>query len=299
MFLNRSLEGVIFDYGGIRKGFGHVLDLGKQLQLPDFVREEDGRITIESDLLRRAPRLSGNFAIFYNRQFLNHYHWLIDGLLNLFLLRKMTDSNLTILFSSAPESAVTAHHLDCLQILGFGDMALKFSEEPIVQLESASWIHATDTHEDFPAQVLLEFQASVAASVQASTTHRRIYIERKKIRSVQNGEEVRQFLEAAGFLTVRLEEIPFLDQIRLFAGADFIVAPHGAGLSNLVFAPPDSRVIEFMPDAEMRPFFWMISNKLGHEYGMIRCQTDDGTFNGKLNVDMEKLRRLFSLLEKA
>ena len=114
-----------------------------------------------------------------------------------------------------------------------------------------------------------------------------------------NAAEVREFLERAGFRTIRLEGMPLVEQVRLFASAQFVVGPHGAGLSNLLFTPPSARVLEFMPDTEMRPFFWLISSKLGHEYGMLPCETHNGSFNGDLKVDMRKLAKLLALLEDA
>ena len=47
---------------------------------------------------------------------------------------------------------------------------------------------------------------------------------------------------------------PMVDYIRLFSQAQLIVAPHGAGLSNLLFAPPDTVVLEGL--CEMEPRFW-------------------------------------------
>ncbi len=100
-------------------------------------------------------------------------------------------------------------------------------------------------------------------------------------------------------MTVRLEDLPLLEQARLFANAEFIVATHGAGLSNLIFAPPSARIIELTPDSEMRPFFWFLSQKLGQEYGMLPCPSEGGQFNGNLQVDVKKLMRLFNMLENA
>jgi capsular polysaccharide biosynthesis protein len=119
------------------------------------------------------------------------------------------------------------------------------------------------------------------------------------LRQVENAAEVRDFLERAGFITVRLESLSLLEQVRLFASAEFVVGPHGAGLANLLFTPPSARVIELTPNTEMRPFFWMISSKLGHEYAMLPCETDIPSFNGKLRVDIKKLATLLALLEKA
>ncbi len=44
-----------------------------------------------------------------------------------------------------------------------------------------------------------------------------------------------------------LEGLSLAEQIRLFAGAGTVVAPHGAGLANLAYMPAGGRVVEFLP----------------------------------------------------
>lgn len=46
---------------------------------------------------------------------------------------------------------------------------------------------------------------------------------------------------------VMLEEWTPLEQVRLFADADVVVSPHGAGLTNVLFLLPRSGVVELFP----------------------------------------------------
>jgi capsular polysaccharide biosynthesis protein len=59
-------------------------------------------------------------------------------------------------------------------------------------------------------------------------------------------------LEAAlvrrGFHIVRPDRMGVADQIRLFADAEAIVGPTGAGLTNAVFAAPGCKVVEIQPE---------------------------------------------------
>jgi capsular polysaccharide biosynthesis protein len=88
------------------------------------------------------------------------------------------------------------------------------------------------------------------------------------------------------------------DQILLFQSAEFIISPHGAGLANLLFCEPGTKVIELMPVAEMRPFFWMISDKLDLVHGMQFCPLVAGeNFQaGAIQVDIDKLDALIRML---
>jgi len=75
-------------------------------------------------------------------------------------------------------------------------------------------------------------------------------------------------LEPLGFRKVLLEEMPWIEQVRLFAGADFIVAPHGAGLANLAFSRARA-LVEIQNPLEARAYFATIARELGMEYGYV------------------------------
>jgi hypothetical protein len=49
----------------------------------------------------------------------------------------------------------------------------------------------------------------------------------------------------------------------------------------------------------MRPFFWLISEKLGLRHAMQFCPGVEGAgFQASIRVDMDKLRRLYELIER-
>jgi len=297
LMLYRTLEGVVFDADGVRRGYGFLV-AGEHL--PKALQKEGDRYFIDRQSIDEAPLLAGDYLVFYNGNLHNYYHWLVEAILSLYMLCKIPHEGSAIVLPAALAKISSLQFFESLNLLGFGELKQTLCAAPLVRLERARWIATlNDPLEDFPEPVLLEFQSFAAASVPRGAGNLRLYVERERLRTVENAAEVREFLERAGFVTIRLEGMPFAEQVRLFADAEFVVGPHGAGLANLLFTPPSARVIEFMPAAQMRPFFWLISSKLGHEYGMLRCDTDNGKFNGKLRVDVQKLARMLSLLEKA
>jgi len=79
----------------------------------------------------------------------------------------------------------------------------------------------------------------------------RIYVDRTHApgRHVLNNREVMQLLEPLNFQPVVLERMTIREQAELFANAEAIVSPHGAGLTNLAFCRPGTQVIEVLsPD---------------------------------------------------
>lgn len=108
---------------------------------------------------------------------------------------------------------------------------------------------------------------------------RRIYVSRERARNrkVLNEAELVEALGALGVTRVFTEGMSLAEQMALFHGAELIVAPHGAGLTNLVFARPGSLVVELLPRAAPLTFFWMLAETRGLDYGYLACES---VFNG-------------------
>lgn len=82
------------------------------------------------------------------------------------------------------------------------------------------------------------------------TRSRRIYISRRNAHhwEVTNESEVLSVLEPHGFEAHDLAQLCFEDQVRLFSEAEVVVGT-GAGLSNVVFAPPGAKVVQIQDPA--------------------------------------------------
>lgn len=96
------------------------------------------------------------------------------------------------------------------------------------------------------------------------STGKKIYISRAraKNRHLVNELEISNLLHSQGFQTIFLEEMSVLEQVATFANAETIIAPHGSGLTNLVFCSPDTKVIELFSPNYVRTDYWMISQQL-------------------------------------
>jgi len=106
---------------------------------------------------------------------------------------------------------------------------------------------------------------SEESSTEAFQVSEKIYISRSKasIRRIINEEEYVPELEALGFKVVHLETISSSFQAALFNGARIIIAPHGSGLSNLLFSRSGCKVIEIDRDDERRGCFKLLTKSIG------------------------------------
>jgi hypothetical protein len=98
--------------------------------------------------------------------------------------------------------------------------------------------------------------------------HRALYITRAdaSTRRVINEAEIREEVMDRGFEVVSLSNVPFLEQVELFAAAKIIVGPHGAGFTNAVFCQPGSILIEFMPERWQIHCFERLASLVGMQY---------------------------------
>ncbi len=96
---------------------------------------------------------------------------------------------------------------------------------------------------------------------------KRFYISRHKAshRRLLNEADIIEILDRFGFQVIRPEELSFTEQVEIFKQATAIVAPHGAGLANIVFCQPNTKVIELFAN-EVLNYYWIISNHVGLDY---------------------------------
>ena len=122
-----------------------------------------------------------------------------------------------------------------------------------------------------------------------------IYISRSKAsqRKILNEDEVFEFLSEKNFHRVYLEELLLKDQIKLFKNARMIIAPHGSGLTNIVFSNSGTKLVEIFSPTYMEPCYWRLANALELDYSYILGR--ENVENHNIIVDIEKLK---NILEK-
>jgi hypothetical protein len=102
---------------------------------------------------------------------------------------------------------------------------------------------------------------------------RRLYLRRAKagFRQVANEAELMPILKSFKFEVQETEGLPLAEQWKLFSNVECVVSIHGAGLANLLFAPPRTRVVEFMSPhpAYTNTCYYSLCNAVGHRYAVV------------------------------
>lgn len=192
----------------------------------------------------------------------NYAHWVTEVLTR---FHAIDQANLPEQIPLLVNDHLYPQQIDSLQ-------ALAGKQRPIIPLSSAS-LHRVD-HLYFPSTPISYFQnklgpgkspAPTEATFQpAAIAHfrsklleqfaatesklRRLWISRKnqtKYRRFLNEEEIETIFCAHGFELVYPEKMSFAEQVRTFSTAEMIAGGTGAGMANMVFAPPGAKILLF------------------------------------------------------
>lgn len=99
---------------------------------------------------------------------------------------------------------------------------------------------------------------------------RKIYITRMGTsREFTNGHELRLVAEKYGYEVIYPEQLSIDEQIRVFSEAKAVIAGHGAGLANVAFMPPGSRVIELFPRDLFKPDYYLRTRGNAMKYSFL------------------------------
>lgn len=117
----------------------------------------------------------------------------------------------------------------------------------------------------------------------------RVFISRQQAedRQIENFDLIEKSLSSYGFETYVLETMSLSDQISLFEQAEIIVAPHGAGLTHLLFAS-DVTIIEIFPTDQIRHHFFCLAMICDIDY--YYCLAEPSGF--QMSVEEDELSRI-------
>ena len=121
-----------------------------------------------------------------------------------------------------------------------------------------------------------------------------IFLSRRKTnaRRILNEEEVINTLAKMDFVSYVIEDLDFLEQAKIFAQAKFIVAPHGGGLTNIVFSKKMSLIELF--GQKISHFYYTIAQGLGFDYACMFCEQK----NENMIVNCEELSKMVYKMSK-
>jgi tetratricopeptide (TPR) repeat protein/capsular polysaccharide biosynthesis protein len=221
----------------------------------------------EQENIAPVEKITGRVALLSSLAGHVYYHWMFDILPRLELLRR-SELKFKEIDWFVVNSLSKPYQQETLNLLGI-------AKDKIIESDRHSHIQASELivpsfpgYLDWVPEGTIKFLRETFLPQinlnQNNQNHSKIYVSRAraKNRRLVNEIEVSQLLTKLGFVTVFLEEMSFLEQVKTFANAKIIVSPHGSGLTNLVFCSPHTQVVELFSPNYIRTDYWMISQQL-------------------------------------
>lgn len=127
-------------------------------------------------------------------------------------------------------------------------------------------------------------------------TSKILYLSRKLTnrRKVTNDKEIGDFVKQIGGDVLMLEKIPWKKQLEYFRNCKFLISPHGAGLTNMLFCCGNVKIVEFRHhNSQSQNMYFSMASALKLDYYYINCQGDEPDPHiSNIEVPIEKLNSL-------
>ncbi|WP_342148080.1 glycosyltransferase family 61 protein [Methylorubrum sp. SB2] len=128
----------------------------------------------------------------------------------------------------------------------------------------------------------------------------KIYLSRSDApdRRVVNEDAFETYLKSIGFRCFAASEYTPVEQASIFHHADTVVSLHGAGMTNVLFCKPGTKVLEIIPSTYSTPAFWVLAAARRMIYGTYICENivksvkRDHPQADSVRIDIDHFRRL-------
>jgi hypothetical protein len=224
----------------------------------------------------------------------NHWHFNIDGLANLseavfaacdrvFVDQSVSDDQISFLRTYT-------------KTLGIEYLTFGYLEQPMYSLRNVR----IPVNKPFASKVAA-FRSCLGRMEDVAPhpdARKRLYVSRKgaDTRQLLNEDELLSMLQSEFyFYPILNENYSLIEQLALYRNADIVMGPHGAGLTNILFADSPSLLIEMFSQVQ-QPFYQALAQALGIQYlgipGAAALPDNDPyrADNAPFRVDVAKVR---------
>lgn len=227
-------------------------------------------------------------ASFHN----NVYHWLIDDLprLQAYGAGPFGQSREPLLINA--RLAQVPFVRETIAALGIGGQIATYPADRLIAVDHLQ--AAPGFERGYAPEDVAVFRDCLLRAFSAPARHpgdRIIYVSRfdAASRRETNEPEVRHFMESIGALCVSASELAMEQRAQLFSRARLLIGANGAGMTNMLFCPPGTPVIEVAPTFP-HPCYWLLASALGLPYHVLISGFPQDNLN--FQVDIGALRRL-------
>jgi hypothetical protein len=243
---------------------GYLVDPERRVVYEKKVLPAFDSLEVGLSPLERPQRVHGSVAWLWNAA--NYGHWLLLALPLLQYYRSYLGADADYYYAGAP---LRAYQLESLEMLGIPRDRVVSHGVQADRLLAA----IPDRAGGYDADFLLFADRALRPVDRPRAGGRRLFVSRagaKHRRLVNEAECASALEEEHGVELVSTDRMSLADEIDLFRGADLVVGAHGAGLSNVVFAPTGARLVELASASYWYPLFAEIAALKRQPHALLR-----------------------------
>lgn len=215
----------------------------------------------------------------------NYYHWLVDALPRLLMVKdEIKQKNTSLLLpKNCPKFIMaTLKYYDINEITFIEPNTYFTAKNILLPYYAAGSGHI---HPAFVREVTQHFVQKISDK----GANERIYVSRgrQKARRISNEIDVINLVALFGFKIVYYEDLSFEEQVSLAKGAKILVSSHGANMTNMMFMPSGSKVLELIREDKPNFCYWALASVTDKKYYYQLCKL---VGNDHLMVEIKQLR---------
>jgi len=249
---------------------GYLVDGEQRIVYEKHVLGSFNSLRIAHEALEQPERIEGTVAWLWNAT--NYGHWLLYALSLVKYYRDALGGDPDYYYVGSP---VRGYQVESLEMLGIA------RERILARAVQADrlLVAIRDRALDYDSQLFTFAGQSLAPPerrTEMHTSRRRLFVSRVGAthRRLLNEDDAAEALErAAQVELVSTAGMSLADEIALFRQAELVVGGHGAGLSNLVFAPAGTSIVDLASSTYWDSLFAQASSVMGHSYALVRGRT--------------------------
>lgn len=244
--------------------------------------------------LLRFSCFSGEVAVATASTQRYYYHWMVDVLPRIEMIRSAGFRGMVYADATLPYQHETIERVwPDIPILDADSYPLISADRLVVPVHQ---VFADNMFPDWIIALLRERVLGSQARPEPDRYPERIYVIRNRSarRCVTNEQELCEKLATYGFDCLAMEDMSVEEQAKHFFNAEIIVAPHGGGLTNLVFSQSSTRCVELFGRYD-KVVYERICRSVGMEYRKLNGSAEEdeyGRFHEDFSIDPDSVAHL-------
>jgi capsular polysaccharide biosynthesis protein len=233
----------------------------------------------------------------------SYFHWLMDCLPRLILFESSRSSRPEIPVILPSYLRDKSFVVESLALMGKNNIQFLKKDKWYFLRTLYFPVHLAPTG-NYNDEITRKLRSAFTPTSNAAA-HLKIYISRGKAahRKIDNEADILPLLKKNGFKTVFCEEMSFKEQVSLFSETAVLLTNHGAGLTNMLFMPAGSNVIELRKkNDDHNNCYFSLASALNLKYYYQQCEAvheDEDAYTANLIVEPAELSALLEEVVQA